>query len=92
MRMRCNNKYTNLRLKKQTKIEVCDTFYCGIEPLNLSHFMTNLIEDLTKLLLIMNSLSGVIVRDSHHSESAKHREKGHVTVLLEFKITTNIKK
>ena len=37
-----------LRLKEQTK-ELCATFYCRTEPLNLSDFIMNLIEDLNML-------------------------------------------
>ena len=38
-----------LYLREQAKAEICDTFYCAIEPQNLSDFMMNLIEDLIML-------------------------------------------
>ena len=47
--MWCNNEYANLRFKEQTRLEVCDTFYCTIEPLNLSDFMMNLIEEFDRI-------------------------------------------
>ena len=47
--MCCNCYNAYLRLKEQTKVEMCATFYCTTEPLNLSDFVMNLAEDLNML-------------------------------------------
>ena len=51
-----NNDYAYLKLKEQRRLEVCDTFYCIIEPLNLSDFMMNWMVDLN-MLQFCSSLS-----------------------------------
>ena len=45
IKMQCNIELKCIfETERQAKAEMCDTFYCTIEPLNLSDFMMNLID------------------------------------------------